>query len=408
MSKLITVYSTSSGLKISKPKLLENFYPVKFDKYITLQTGSGMAAKNYDYWGEVISLLKKYLDANQIGIVLLGAPEDFLVKHVLDLRGKTTIHQSHFIIKNALLHMGSDSCLVHIAGANNVPVVGLYGSTSIDNHGPFWKNEEKSIFLESHRFGNKPSFASQEAPKTINLIRPEEIANAVLKILNIKEDPGINSLYIGPIYNHTLIEAIPDSPFPEMFAPQSPVIIRMDYVFNEDNLFKIAKQRSVHIVSDKEINSDLIKSIKDRIIGLNLEVKEDTSPAFLALIKSLGIKTLLYTKSDDENVLSSLRFKFFDFGFIDKLNTHRLENFVNDSRRYRNDSSLDFSEKFDNMEYKSNKFIISNNKIYLSKAAWLANQPTNSVEENAQKVFNTPEFWNELEHFYIYERNNTV
>ena len=56
MAKLIEAYSRSTGLEIKKPFLGETFYPLSFDKYITIQNGSGMPnAKNYDYWQEIIS-----------------------------------------------------------------------------------------------------------------------------------------------------------------------------------------------------------------------------------------------------------------------------------------------------------------------------------------------------------------
>jgi hypothetical protein len=68
MAKLIEAYSRNTGLEIGKPFLMEKFYPLDAEKYITIQTGSGMAAKNYDFWQEVVVQIKPILEANKIKI----------------------------------------------------------------------------------------------------------------------------------------------------------------------------------------------------------------------------------------------------------------------------------------------------------------------------------------------------
>jgi hypothetical protein len=53
MSHLLETYSLQTGAKISKPFIIKNFYPVP-EKYITIHNSSGMGAKNYDYFQDVI------------------------------------------------------------------------------------------------------------------------------------------------------------------------------------------------------------------------------------------------------------------------------------------------------------------------------------------------------------------
>ena len=48
---LAQTYSLNTGFKLNKLKPQESFYPVP-DKYITIQTSSGMESKNYDYYIE--------------------------------------------------------------------------------------------------------------------------------------------------------------------------------------------------------------------------------------------------------------------------------------------------------------------------------------------------------------------
>jgi hypothetical protein len=56
----------------------------------------------------------------------------------------------------------------------------------VANHSPYRFNPEKTSFIESHRWGKFPTFASQEGPSTIAVIPPEKVANEVLRILGIE------------------------------------------------------------------------------------------------------------------------------------------------------------------------------------------------------------------------------
>ena len=61
--------------------------------------------------------------------------------------------------------------------------------------------------------------------------------------------------------------------------------------------------------------------------------------------------------------------------------------------------SLDFYEDIcDNSFYLSNKTLISKNKEYKSKAHWM-NKDT--IKDDS-KVIDCPEFWEEVQHFNIY------
>ncbi len=277
MAKLIEAYSRNTGLEIKKPFLLEKFYPLEFDKYITLQSGSGMGAKNYSYWQEVILQINPVLAANNIRIVLLGATEDQGLNGVVDLRGKTDIHQSNYIIKRSLLHIGNDSCLAHIAGANNIPLISLYGSTSIENHSPYWYNKEKTIFIESHRFGRNPSFAAQEQYKTIDLIRPEQVVNSAFKLLGIEEWSKKDTYYIGNSFQNVIVEYVPNCNFTIKGAENTPVVLRLDFHYEIKGLLQLVQQNiKFNIITNKPIDINLLKPLGPicMVIYLNYHLNE--------------------------------------------------------------------------------------------------------------------------------------
>ena len=72
----------------------------------------------------------------------------------------------------------------------------MYGNTYADIAKPYWGDKSKHIILESHRNGKKPSFLADESPRTIDLIRPEEVSCGILKLLKIdyKENFETNKL----------------------------------------------------------------------------------------------------------------------------------------------------------------------------------------------------------------------
>ena len=98
----------------------------------------------------------------------------------------------------------------------------------------------------------------------------------------------------------------------------------------------------------------------------------------------LNIKFNLICK--DKSKLQDLRFKFFDWV---------VEEHVRFSKK-----DIDFdSEICDNTFYHSNKTLISEGKEYLSKAAWKAGVEKTS---ESQKLIDSDEFWEEIEHLNVY------
>lgn len=398
MAKLIEAYSRSTGLEIKKPFLGETFYLLSFDKYITIQNGSGMPnAKNYDYWQEVIFGIKPILDANNIKIVLLGASEDQVLGGVEDLRGKTNIQQSNYIIGRSLLHIGNDSCLAHIAGFRNIPLICLYGSTTIANHSPYWYNKDKTIFLESHRFGDYPSFSSQESPKTVNLISPESVINAIFKLLGIEQKAEFKTFYIGQNYLKSILEYIPTCPFTVKLNESIPVVLRMDFYHNPQAMIDLAQKNiKYHLIINKQVDINLIKQLKQFIIAISIEMTDEITPKFVKDIKNIGIKCIGFINSDDTRNLGDIRLKFFDLINIDKISSFSLEDFKNRVKNYLNQDD-DFS--LENMKFKTNKVIFANNKVYASKAHFKKDIAFNLG--GTSEILDDHLFWEDFEHFYF-------
>ena len=195
---LIEQYALSCGVKIDKPHIEPLFFPVSHDKYVTLHASSGMAAKNYDYFPDVVSLILPYLEKHNIKIMQIGGREDPSLSGCIHYHGTTSIRQTAYLIQNSLLHFGNDSFSTHVASGFDKKIVCLYSVLYKECCGPYWGNKDNQILIESDRNGLKPSFSDKESPKMVNLINPETIACSVLDLLNIDHDlHKIKTLHTG-------------------------------------------------------------------------------------------------------------------------------------------------------------------------------------------------------------------
>lgn len=387
--KLIERYSLSTGLKINKPFVYKAFYPLPFQKYITIHASSGMPAKNYTFWDDVIELIKPTLDKLEINIIQIGGQDDEPLKHCNHLQGKTNVQQTAYVLSNSMLHLSNDSFSAHVCGALEIPLVTLYGSTTIKNHSPYQFNPEITTFIEADRKGNNASYAKEESPRMVDTLKPEDIANAALK--TFKESIKRETLRMGEFYPTHIIEYIPDHVMAPNLLADGVINIRMDYVFDEANFVKAIYNRKCNVISDKPIDIKIIRSFKTHINRLSFEVFLDTKPDYIKQIKATGIDLHLFTREGDEERLKELRLKHFEFEIVQEKPITK--------------ESLDIKDKVGyNTWYKTNKFILAKDGMYLSKADWVAKKSIKSFDENSREIIDNPSFWEEVEYFYIFNK----
>ena len=113
MSHLAEEYAKCCGVKIGKPILKPHYFPVLYDKYITIHNDRKVQAKAYDMWPDVIQILKPYL--GDIKIIQIGAQGEETIQGVDKHIPTASLKQSSYIIDKGLGHLGIDSVPVHIA-----------------------------------------------------------------------------------------------------------------------------------------------------------------------------------------------------------------------------------------------------------------------------------------------------
>ena len=159
------------GVKVSEPYLDRYFLPVKNDNYIIIDTRNKNESGEYDYFTDVLDLIKDDLRNANIDVFQLAT--DKSVKLACD-RCYISINkkQENYLISKSKLLVSNENYTLYVASVFNVKSVGLYSLFNPKNTRPIW-NQKSQIILESDREGNFPSYGnSKESPKTINFISP--------------------------------------------------------------------------------------------------------------------------------------------------------------------------------------------------------------------------------------------
>ena len=392
---LLETYALSTGSKIGKPFILKKFFPIKFDKYITIQNSSGMPSKCYDYFQEVIDFLLPTLNKHGIGIVQIGGKEDQALNNVECLQGATNINQTAHVISNALLHLGNDSFAVHMASAFDIKSVGLYSITLPEIAGPYF-NKQKSICLYPDK--EKPSFNPNELPKRINKIKPEQVINACLNLLfDEKEKSNLQTVHIGDRYKETIIESVPNNVIPPEFFSNAVLNIRCDYVNDIDLniLYNNLSLRKCCIVTDKPFDLSYAPQVKQNLTLVIYDITKDLNIDFIKSLEKLGIKyaCAFNRQSQAEETLHERRTSLIDYCNIEEYSL------IPDGfdREILNTTGL---------KYKSNRVILSAGKVFSSNAALiegLNSEDSNNLSLDIDKIQNKNKFLEDLDYCMIYK-----
>lgn len=388
---LLDTYALNCGLKIDKPYIHTMFYPLGEERYITIQPFSNYSGKQYDYWNEVISYIAPKLEENGIKIVQIGKKDDSPIASCIWAQGTTTIAQASFLIKNSMLHLGVDSFGVHVASAFDKKIVALYSTNWAENCKPYWSNPKDCAIIEPDRTERKPSFQFEdEPPKTINEIKPEFVASAVLELLGLEYKIEHETLHIGQSYANFNVHVVPEGLASDLEPSLPHIVIRMDLSFNEDILYDILnKMKSVSIFTDKALDTEIVEEHKAKVKEVVYVLDKDNDIEFVKYLHNTGLEYILVTDIDGQE-LKDLKFKYLDYNFIFKRS-------VNPKERLKI-----LENSLGSLVYKTNRKIIKNKKAYASVSALKKDEPLKDFSDQAfSPVIDEPEFWQDLEYVYI-------
>lgn len=384
---IIEAYSNHVGIKLPEKGMapVESFFPIP-EKYITIHPASNSPIRIYDYFLEVISWIKPYLDKEGIKIIQVGYKNDPVLSLCEDFTKTCNFSQTCYVLKNSLLHIGCDSAWMHVAGLYNIPTIALFGVTKPNITGPYYKHKD-SILLESHRNGEKASLSLTEKVKSVNLILPEEVINGVFSILGLKQDFQLKSKYIGLNYHNFTIEYIPKEQINYPLSDKTILNIRMDREFNEQNTLSALGLFKSNLITNKPFSSSLFKTKNINSVLYDIKNVDDLNLGFVSFMHKNAIPYQVITDATDKT-LNDIKLALFDFNPVSIKKTFEPLNNV------------------ENLHFKSSRLLICGNKSYLSYWHYLNNMPRPDNDKLfSDKVPNTSDltFWENLDNLYVYE-----
>jgi hypothetical protein len=382
---IVEQYALSCGLKISEPHIEPLFFPLPMENFIIIHNGAKFQSRNYDYFNEVSSLVSPFLKSIDMSIVQVGVAEDPLIPFAYDLRGKTNLKQLAYLISKSSLLLGIDSFPLHLAGFFRVPFVGLYSNMYKEHSTPYWRDESNSVLLESHRKGLKPSYSSQEDPKTINMISPDTIAGRVLDLLGVEHElNSVDSFHIGDKFHTTDIEIIPNFP-PNSHFLHSKITLRMDLHWDLDIFLRWASVCEVDVVLDKALEIGYVRQILPKLGHVTLFLGDDSiSLEYVKSLEETGVNFSLKTR--DKDLVSACRVDFFDW---------RVSLFKGFSK-----NCIDNVEKIcENTFFKTSKVLFSNGDKYASEYHEREKIP---ISPESMHVVEDDLFWQWGAHYKLY------
>ena len=379
MPHLIQEYAKNLGVKISNPIVKEHFFPVLFDRYITISVDNNTPAKNYKHYSVLLFILKPFLEKHKIKIIQLGGSHKIEeTETALNLPFK----QQAYVISKSLLHLGYDGVLNHLSSFKKIPTITLFGSTFANVNKPnFSSSSSLNINLEPE-WDKKPSF-SQEG-NDISKIKPEVIAQCIIDLLKLEKcKVNFKTIRMGNFYDQKIVEVIPTSFVPLKLNPNQELFIRADYGFEEESFIKYCKNYKSSIFLNSLIQPHHLERLAPNINNLFIfpNRDEDTIPdSYFKTLKNLNINVVLLIKNKkDLNYFKNL---YFDV---------QVRAYLTSSDRYEG-----FNPK---NKILSARRLISKGKEYLSPAHWQKNL------DNHNNVIDNNDFFAEIENFYIYEQN---
>tara|TARA_Y100001973_G_C5209212_1_gene344184 strand:- start:21718 stop:22866 length:1149 start_codon:yes stop_codon:yes gene_type:complete len=373
--------SMETGLQITQPFLRESFTPIDADKYITIDIEKENSNLSFSCFQEVVNFIHPILEQEGIGIIQIGGSNQRPLNLTHSIQGKTNISQTSYLIKHSLMHLSSDSTSSILANLHGIPFCCLIKSKEQTVHYPYWENKKGSGVIVSEQN---------------EIIKPERIARILLKLIDLSQkydfNPPFETIYVGNKFldGVEFLETLPNQSVDIKPMGAENIMFRMDLLHDEKKLIEQLTLGKVIIITEKPINIKTIKTFRKNIEQIVYVINEEDDPDFAAQVKSLGINLYLFSRLPQKQ-LNSKKIDYIDIDII------------HESSDYSKDREEILSHGIKNLYFKSNKYTLSDSKIYPSETCYQKDEPINSKGE-VSPIEDSPLFWNSLENFIIFKK----
>jgi len=384
MSHILEEYAKSLGVLISKPIISEHYFPIPENKYITIYSEENIQSKNYKYFNLMLDLVGPILKQQNIKIIQIDCKGRSL-NSVNKVLGGLSFKQYANILSNSLLHIGVDNVYSHYVSSKNVPLVNLFGNTYPSITNGYWsKNDKKKDIAPI--WDVKPCLNLHDPKSEINKIKAEQIAQSVLDLLKINKRINFKTIRIGDLFDSAITEVVPTSFAPISINQNEVLFLRVDRGYNQEAFVKYCQNYKVCVISDQLIQLSELEKSKHNIKKISVFIDKDFEEIpekYFEVLKLWGIELQLMTKIKED--FSYLKNKYFD---------HSVNFYTQKKGKPENISSKNL--------FLSGKRVFEGGIEYPS--LFHCRIKNKSLEQGMNVVDNN-EYWEEQEHFYIYDQN---
>ena len=396
---LIERYSLNTGVKIHKPYIYEQFFPVKDEKYIVFHPVDEKG-KNYKYWQEVLNVLVPILEQNNIKVYQLGQqPEknkNSSYAGVYNLINQTSRPNVAYLVKNSLLYLGSDTFSSQFAGYYDKKRVVIYSHVLKEHRRPYWGSKDNEILIEPNSRGRKPHYHKPDVKNDASQICPYSIVSAACKLLNLNYKNDYKTVYAGEAFQKRILDFVPNVNIAKYNLTVPLVRCRMDLEFNQQVLFDSLNnfKGKMSIVTNKPIDLAGIhhhqKKIEEIFYILEKDKIDLIDENFIKRITSLS--AVHFASFEDEDSRGLFKLKFMDCMFINAQETPS------------KDSVLPKEDLDKELFYKPAKLILSNGQVYPNLYDYNQNKPIDAIKDVILPIQDHADFWKESPFYSILEK----
>ena len=384
MSHVLEEYAKNLGVLISKPIINKHFFPLSEEKYITIFSEKSIQSKNYNYYHLVLNLIRPILLEKNIKIIQIDSHDNY-IRGADKVLSDLSFRQNAYIISKSIMHIGVDNVYSQYASSINIPIITLFGNVYPSISSGYW-SEEKSKKDIAAPWQVKPCLGLQDPKSEINLIKPEQIAQSVLDLLNLNKKINFKTIKIGELFATPIYEVIPTSFHELPILKSDSIYLRTDYGMDANSFAEYCQNYNVNIVANQLIELSFLEKTRKNVQSVSIFIDKNLElipERYFEILKIWNIKVNLLVKEEQD--LGYLKNQYFE---------QNVNLYATKKEKPKNVSKNTF--------FFSSKKIFKDGEEYQSKAH-LKNQK--NIIDNKMNVIDTPEYWEEQEHHYYYEQN---
>ena len=284
--------------------------------------------------------------------------------------------------------MSGNSFSLHLAASLGVDHISLTRNDESTPFSPYWLNGKREFIGKKDEVFNR---------RHINQIPPEQVAKAICEILDCDFDFPFKTVFIGDKNKDGMefVETVPNQSVNLSSMGVSSIIFRMDLFYDEEYLQKQFQQGKCTVVTNRRINFKILENYKSNLAEVVYLIEKDNDDEeFCRFCVSLGVPVILISTLSEKDT-NHKKLMYMEIGNILRQPSH-----------FKTKKKISKISDLGKCVYLSNKYTLSNGKIFTSEASWKNNKQAKS-KKSVQRIYaDDNDFWKNLDTYWILEQTS--